>query len=83
VGISLTLTIKSVGQERNMSKNIAISVLFVFCIIGFGVSSLASFKISSLEKNVEAHKLAMTYANQAIHTLYDETLFLKDKGIKL
>ena len=39
------------------------------------------FKINMLEKNVEAHKLAMTLANQAIHTLYDETLFLKDKGI--
>jgi hypothetical protein len=66
-----------------MIKNIAISVLFVFCFIGFGASSLASFKINTLEKNVEAQKLAMTYANKAIHTLYAETLFLKDKGITL
>ena len=66
-----------------MTKNIAISVLFVFCIIGFGASSLASFKINTLEKNVEAQKLAMTFANKAIHTLYDKTLFLKDKGMDL
>ena len=66
-----------------MTKNIAISVLFVFCIIGFGASSLASFKINTLEKNVEAQKLAMTFANKAIHTLYDETLVLKDKGMDL
>jgi len=73
----------SVGQERNMATRITISVLFVFCIIGFGATAIASFKINTLEKNVEAHKLAMTYANKAIHTLYDESLFLKDKGIKL
>ena len=66
-----------------MTKNIAISVLFVFSIIGFGASSLASFKINTLEKNVEAQKLAITFANKAIHTLYDETLFLKDKGMDL
>ena len=66
-----------------MATRITISVLFVFCIIGFGATSIATFKINTLEKNVEAQKLAMTYANKAIHTLYDETLFLKDKGIKL
>ena len=73
----------SVGQERNMVTRITISVLFVFCIIGFGATAIATFKINMLEKNVEAHKLAMTFANKAIHTLYDETLFLKDKGMDL
>ena len=64
-----------------MIARVTISVLFVFCIIGFGANVIATSKINMLEKNVEAHKLAMTFANQAIHTLYDETLFLKDKGI--
>tara|TARA_R110002074_G_scaffold40237_1_gene107600 strand:- start:1817 stop:2038 length:222 start_codon:yes stop_codon:yes gene_type:complete len=71
----------SVGQERNMLSKITISVLFVFCIIGFGASATASFKIAKLEQNVEAHKLAMVYANKAIHTFHNETIFLKDKGI--
>jgi uncharacterized membrane protein len=71
----------SVGQERNMVSKVTISVLFVFCIILFGASTAASFKITKLEENVEAHKLAMVYANQAIHTFHNETIFLKDKGI--
>ncbi len=77
------MTIKSVGRERNMVTKISVSVLFVLCIIGFGATTAASFKITKLEQNVEAHKLAMVYANKAIHTLNDENNFLKDKGIKL
>lgn len=77
------MTIMSVGQEYNMLTRVTISVLFVFCIIGFGATILASFKIDKLEENVSAHKLAMTYANKAIHTLHNEKMFLKDKGISL
>mgnify|MGYP000324175182 CR=1 FL=1 len=64
-----------------MVTKISVSVLFVLCIIGFGATTAASFKINKLEQNVEAHKLAMTYANKAIHTFHNETIFLKDKGI--
>ena len=77
------MTIMSVGQERNMLSKVTISVLFVFCIIGFGANAAASFKINKLEQNVEAHKLAMTYANKAIHKFHNETIFLKDKSISL
>lgn len=81
MGISLMMTIMSVGQERNMLGKVTISVLFVFCIILLGATTAASFKITKLEENVEAHKLAMVYANKAIHTFHNETIFLKDKGI--
>jgi len=63
-----------------MIKNITIALLLTvmsfLVLLNYGLAGSKNY----LEKSVEAHKLAMTYANSAIRTLYDENLILK--GIK-
>ena len=63
-----------------MIKNITIALLLTIMsflvLLNYGLAGSKNY----LEKSVEAHKLAMTYANSAIRTLYDENLILK--GIK-
>ena len=66
-----------------MIKKLLVVILITGSIVFSVATTLANEKISRLEAQNEAHKLAMSYANAAIHTLYDETLFLKDKGISL
>jgi hypothetical protein len=43
-------------------------------LLNYGLAGSKNY----LEKSVEAQKLAMTYANSALHTLYDENLSLKE-----
>lgn len=66
---------------KKVTTSYLLKVVLALTVFIIGLTSIYSVKISKLEGQVEAHKLAMTFANQAIHTLYDETLFLKDKGI--
>lgn len=68
-------------MNKKLTVDFLLKVLLVFTIFIVGTTVMSSMKINKLENQVEAHKMAMTFANQAIHTLYDETLFLKDKGI--
>lgn len=68
-------------MNKKLTVDFLLKVLLVFTVFIIGTTAMSSMKVNKLEKQVEAHKLAMTFANQAIHTLYDETLFLKDKGI--
>jgi hypothetical protein len=60
-------------MERCLVKKILIALIITFTII-FNVSTtLANQRIAQLEKSVEAHQLAMTFANKAIHTLYNKS----------
>ena len=68
---------------KNTAIGIAITVLILFAYVKTVEAVEYSSEIALLNESIVAHKLAMTYANQAIHTLYDETLFLKDKTIDL
>jgi predicted cation transporter len=70
-------------MNKKLTVDFLLKVLLVFTVFIIGTTVMSSMKVSKLERNIEAHKLAMSFANQAIHDLYDETLFLKDKGIKL
>jgi hypothetical protein len=54
-------------------KTIAIGVLISFAIIFSISSSMANQRIAMLEKNVEAQKMAMTFANSAIHEFYNKS----------
>ena len=66
---------------KKVTTSYLLKVVLALTVFIIGLTSIYSVKISKLEGQVEAHQLAMKFANQAIHTLYDETLFLKDKGI--
>jgi|TARA_B110000495_G_C22792530_1_gene463199 hypothetical protein len=68
---------------KNTAIAIAITALILFAYVKTVEAIEYTNEIALLKENVVAHKLAMTYANNAIHTLYDETLFLKDKTIDL
>jgi hypothetical protein len=74
-------------EYRTGLKNTAIAIVITALILFAYVKTVEAIEytneIALLKENVVAHKLAMTYANNAIHTLYDETLFLKDKTIDL
>ena len=60
-------------MERCLVKKILIALIITFTII-FNVSTtLANQRIAQLEKSIDAHKLAMTFANSAIHTLYNKS----------
>ena len=68
---------------KNTAIAIAITALILFAYVKSVEAVEYTSEIALLKEDVAAHKLAITYANQAIHTLYDETLFLKDKTIDL
>ena len=74
-------------EHRTGIKNtvfaIAITVLILFVYVKTVEAIEYTSEIALLKEDIVAHKLAMTYANKAIHTMYDETLFLKDKTIDL
>jgi len=74
-------------EYRTGLKNTAIGIIITAAILFAYAKSVEAAEYTSeialLKEDVAAHKLAITYANQAIHTLYDETLFLKDKTIDL
>ena len=53
-------------------KNIIIAVAITFAIIFAFVSSVEAKRVHKLEEQIEAHKLAMTFANDAIHTFYNQ-----------
>jgi len=55
-----------------MIKNILIAVAITFAIIFAFISSVETKRVSVLEEQIEAHKLAMTFANDAIHTFYNQ-----------
>jgi|TARA_B110000263_G_scaffold232888_1_gene229294 hypothetical protein len=61
-----------------MIKNITVALLLT--IVSFLV--LLNYSLAGTNKyqtkSIEAHKLAMTYANSAIHTLFDENKSLKE-----
>jgi hypothetical protein len=54
-------------------KKIIFSLLVTFAIIFSVSNTLANQRIAQLEKSIDAHKLAMTFANSAIHTLYNKS----------
>jgi hypothetical protein len=60
-----------------MIKNITIALLLTIMsflvLLNYGLAGSKDY----LEKSIEAHKLAMTYANSAIHTIYNENQTLK------
>ena len=60
-----------VSHLTNM-KNIIIAVAITFAIIFAFISSVEAGKVSKFEDQIEAHKLAMTFANDAIHTFYNQ-----------
>jgi len=53
-------------------KNIIIAVAITFAIIFAFVSSVEAKRVHKLEEQLEAHKLAITFANNAIHTFYNQ-----------
>ena len=53
-------------------KNIIIAVAITFAIIFAFVSSVEAKRVHKLEEQLEAHKLAITFANDAIHTFYNQ-----------
>jgi len=61
---------------KNITVALLLTIISFLVLLNYGLAGSKNY----LEKSVEAHKLAMTFANQAIHTLYDENLILK--GIK-
>lgn len=52
-------------------KNIIIAVAITFAVIFAFISSVEAKRVSVLQDQIEAHKLAMTFANSAIHTFSD------------
>ena len=52
-------------------KNIIIAVAITFAVIFAFISSVEAKRVSVLEDQLEAHKMAMTFANSAIHTFSD------------
>lgn len=52
-------------------KNLMIGVLITTLVITLFVLSVENQKVAQLSQDVEAHKLAISYANQAIHTFAD------------
>ena len=55
-----------------MIKNILIAVAITFAIIFAFISSVEARKVNVLEEQLEAHKMAITFANNAIHTFYNQ-----------
>ena len=55
-----------------MIKNIIIAVAITFAIIFAFVSSVEAKRVHKLEEQLEAHKMAITFANDAIHTFYNQ-----------
>ena len=55
-----------------MIKNILIAVTITFAIIFAFISSVEAKRVSVLEDQLEAHKMAITFANEAIHTFYNQ-----------
>ena len=55
-----------------MIKNILIAVAITFAVIFAFVSSVEAKRVSVLEDQLEAHKMAITFANEAIHTFYNQ-----------
>jgi len=53
-------------------KNIIIAVAITFAIIFAFISSVEAKRVGVLQEQIEAHKLAMTFANNAIHTFYNQ-----------
>jgi hypothetical protein len=53
-------------------KNIIIAVAITFAVIFAFVSSVEAKRVSVLEDQLEAHKMAITFANEAIHTFYNQ-----------
>ncbi len=54
-----------------MIKNILIAVAITFAVIFAFISSVEAKRVSVLEEQLEAHKMAITFANGAIHTFAD------------
>jgi len=54
-------------------KTIAIGVLLSLAVFFSISASMANQRIVMLEKNAEAHKMAMTFANSAIHEFYNKS----------
>jgi len=52
-------------------KNIIIAVAITFAVIFAFISSVEAKRVSVLEDQLEAHKMAITFANSAIHTFSD------------
>ena len=61
---------------KNITVALLLTIISFLVLLNYGLAGSKNY----LEKSIEAQKLAMTYANKAIHTLYDENLILK--GIK-
>ena len=53
-------------------KNIIIAVAITFAVIFAFVSSVEAKRVHKLEEQLEAHKMAITFANDAIHTFYNQ-----------
>lgn len=53
-------------------KNIIIAVAITFAVIFAFISSVEAKRVSVLEDQLEAHKMAITFANEAIHTFYNQ-----------
>ena len=53
-------------------KNIIIAVSITFAVIFAFISSVEAKRVSVLEDQLEAHKMAITFANEAIHTFYNQ-----------
>jgi len=56
-----------------MIIKISMGVLLSFAIISVMCTSLVTHRIAQLENNIEAQKMAMTFANSAIHTFYNKS----------
>ena len=54
-----------------MIKNILIAVAITFAIMFAFISSVEARKVNVLEEQLEAHKMAIKFANGAIHTFSD------------
>jgi len=52
-------------------KNLMIGFLITAVIILLFILSVEQGRVETLTQDIEAHKLAITYANQAIHTFAD------------
>ena len=61
---------------KNITVALLLTIISFLVLLNYGLAGTKNY----LEKSVEAQKMAMTYANSAIRTLYDENLILK--GIK-
>lgn len=52
-------------------KNVIFAVVITAALIWMFVATVEASKVSGLEKQIEAHKMAMVFANEAIHTFAD------------